>query len=329
MPTILTHVPVSGGTPNRTALEALTRARQIATENGWTCAASVVAPEASGVAESLGAYGAETVYAVSDAAFEQPLNAPVVDALEQVIREAEPEIVVFPSTEGVKDVIGALAQRLGAPALPDVSAFSATASGVSATRPVMAAKFRADVEAEAPEGAPVLVSVRAGSYTAEEASGAGAPEVIDIALATDASSLKQTLREVVSAAGGGVDLSDATVVVAAGRGVRDEAGRDLVQQLADVTGAAIGASRAVVEMGLFPPEAQIGQTGKVVAPDLYFAVGISGAIQHVAGMTGSRTIVAINKDADAPIFDVATYGIVGDLHAVLPPLIEALRDAKA
>ena len=150
-----------------------------------------------------------------------------------------------------------------------------------------------------------------------------------MALATDASSLKQTLREIVSAAGGGVDLADATVVVAAGRGVRDEAGKALVQELAEVTGAAIGASRAVVEMGLFPPEAQIGQTGKVVAPDLYFAVGISGAIQHVAGMTGSRTIVAINKDADAPIFDVATYGIVGDLHQVLPPLIQALREAKA
>ena len=328
MPTILTYVPVSGGQPNRTALEALTRAREVAAERGWTTAAAVLAPEATRAAERLGAYGAETVFAVSDAAFAQPVNALVVDALEAVVREAAPLAVVMPSTEGVKDVIGALAQRLGAPALPDVSAFDVTGAGVTATRPVMAAKFRASVEASRPEGAPVLVSVRAGSYTAEEAASGAAPEVIDVALATDPASLKQTLREVVSAAGGGVDLSDATVVVAAGRGVRDEAGRDLVQQLADVTGAAIGASRAVVEMGLFPPEAQIGQTGKVVAPDLYFAVGISGAIQHVAGMTGSRTIVAINKDADAPIFDVATYGIVGDLHAVLPPLIEALHEAK-
>ncbi len=198
---------------------------------------------------------------------------------------------------------------------------------VEAVRPVMAAKFRARVRAEKPAGAPVLVSLRAGSTTAEEAP--VAPEVIEVALADDAASLRQTLREVVKAAGGTVDLSEAQVVVAAGRGVRDESGRDLVRQLAEVTGAAIGASRAVVEMGLFPAEAQIGQTGKVVAPDLYFAVGVSGAIQHVAGMTGSRTIVAINKDADAPIFDVATYGIVGDLHEVLPPLIEALRQAKA
>ncbi|MEO0557988.1 MAG: electron transfer flavoprotein subunit alpha/FixB family protein [Bacteroidota bacterium] len=327
MPTILTTIPVSDGQPSRTALEALTRARQLATEHGWTCAAVALAPDASVVSDTLGRYGAQTVYAVSDATFAEPLNAPVVDALETVIREAGPEIVVFPSSEGVKDALGALAERLNAPALPDVASFSMSDSTVEAVRPVMAAKFRARVQAETSSDSPVLVSVRAGSYAAEESP--VTPEVIDVALATDASSLRQTLRDVVRSAGGAVDLSEAQVVVAAGRGVRDEAGKALVEELADVTGAAIGASRAVVELGLFPATAQIGQTGKVVAPDLYFAVGISGAIQHVAGMTGSRTIVAINKDADAPIFDVATYGIVGDLHQVLPPLIEAIRDAKA
>ena len=327
MSSILTYVPVADGQPSRTALEALTRARQIAAEQGWTCAAVTLAPDAAGVAEALGRYGAQTVYAVSDPSFAEPLNAPVVDALATAIAEAGPAVVVFPSSEGVKDALGALAERLGAPALPDVSAFSVDGATVEAMRPVMAAKFRARVQAETRDGAPVLVSVRAGSYTAEEAP--VTPEVIEVALATDAASLRQTLREVVRAAGGAVDLSEAQVVVAAGRGVRDAAGKALVEELAEVTGAAIGASRAVVEMGLFPATAQIGQTGKVVAPDLYFAVGISGAIQHVAGMTGSRTIVAINKDADAPIFDVATYGIVGDLHAVLPPLIAALREAKA
>ena len=118
-------------------------------------------------------------------------------------------------------------------------------------------------------------------------------------------------------------------LVAAGRGVKDERAQRLVEELADVLGAAIGASRAVVESGMFPATAQIGQTGKVVSPDLYVGVGISGAVQHVAGMVNSRTVVAINSNPDAPIFDVATYGIVGDLYAVLPPLIEEIRQRKA
>jgi electron transfer flavoprotein alpha subunit len=145
-----------------------------------------------------------------------------------------------------------------------------------------------------------------------------------VAIDFDAGAVRQSLREVVRGSAGTVDLSEARVVVAAGRGVRDEEGKRLVEDLARVTGAAIGASRAVVDMGLFPATAQVGQTGKVVSPELYFALGISGAIQHTAGMSNSRTIVAVNKDADAPIFKVATYGIVGDLHKVVPVLVREL-----
>ncbi|HEX8297591.1 MAG TPA: electron transfer flavoprotein subunit alpha/FixB family protein, partial [Rubricoccaceae bacterium] len=261
---------------------------------------------------------------------EQHLNTPVVDALAAVVERARPAVVAFPSSEGVKDVLGALAARLDAPALPDVARFDLTADGaVEALRPVMAAKFLARVRAELSpeEGAPVLVSVRSGSYQAEEAPVESRVEAVPFAF--DAGTLKQTLREVLTSAGGTVDLSEASVVVAAGRGVRDEEAKRLVEELAAVTGAAIGASRAVVETGMFPATAQIGQTGKVVSPTLYFAVGVSGAIQHVAGMANSRVIVAINKDADAPIFKSATYGLVGDLYKILPALIEELKRAKA
>jgi electron transfer flavoprotein alpha subunit len=171
----------------------------------------------------------------------------------------------------------------------------------------------------------VLVSVRSGAYEAAEAPVEA--EVVTVPFTYDEGADKTVLREVVRAAGSAVDLSEARVVVAAGRGVRDEAGKQLVEELASALGAAIGASRAVVESGLFPATAQVGQTGKVVSPELYFAIGISGAIQHVAGMTGSRVVVAINKDPEAPIFKYATYGLVGDLYKVLPPLIAALKQA--
>ena len=323
MPTILSYVAVSNGAPTRASFEVLTRCRQIAEAQGWDLAAAVLAPDAEALADEAARYGAQTVYAVSHPVFKNPLNTPVLDALATVIEQAQPAVVAFPSTEGVKDVLGALAVRTGGVAVPDVSEFDVADGGVEALRPVMAAKFLARTKAE---GEPVLVSVRSGSYVADEAPAEATVESVAFDFSED--SLQQTLREVVTAAGGAVDLSDARVVVAAGRGVKDDEGKRLVEELAEVTGAAIGASRAVVETGMFPATAQIGQTGKVVSPDVYFAVGLSGAIQHVAGMSNSRVIVAINTNPDAPIFDVATYGLVGDLYDVLPPLIEELKNAN-
>ena len=321
MPTILSFLAASNGQPTRSSLEVLTRCREIADAQGWDLAAAVLAPDADSLSNTAQRYGAQTVYAVSDAAFDTALNAPVLDALEAVIAQAQPAVVAFPSTEGVKDVLGALAVRTGGVAVADVAEFDVVEGGVEALRPVMAAKFMARTRAE---GETILVSVRSGSYVAEEAPVEGAVKSVGF----DAAETVQTLREVVTAATGGVDLNDARVVVAAGRGVKDDEAKRLVEELAEVTGAAIGASRAVVETGMFPATAQIGQTGKVVSPEVYFAVGVSGAIQHVAGMSNSRIIVAINNNPDAPIFDVATYGIVGDLYQVLPPLIAELKKAN-
>jgi electron transfer flavoprotein alpha subunit len=322
MSSILVFVSTGEGRIRRSSLEVLSHARRQASAAGLAVDALIVDPDPHAVVDGVAAYGPRRIYTVEDPVFRAPLNAPMIQALAAGCRVSEARVLAMASTEAVKDVLGALSVRLTAPALPDVSDFTVLAEGVEALRPVMASKQMARVRAE---GSPVLVSVRSGSFEAEQAP--STPEVVPVPFTFDEDSIGQSLRELVRGTGGSVDLSEARVIVAAGRGVRDEEGKRLVEELAGLFGGAIGASRAVVESGLFPATAQIGQTGKVVSPDLYFAVGVSGAIQHVAGMINSRVIVAINKDAEAPIFKVANYGLVGDLYRILPPLIAALRGA--
>lgn len=322
MSSILVFCSVQDGRIKRSSLEAMSRAREVAGGAGLSLSAVILGSDAKELASEAMSYGAQRVYAVADPVLDVHLNAPVVSALEAAVRAANPRMLVAASTESVKDILGALAVRCDAAVLPDVASFDLSGDSVSCQRPVMAAKKLAQTSTS---HSLVFVSVRSGSYEATPSPADG--EVVDVPFSFDDATLRQTLREVVTTAGDTVDLSEARVVVAAGRGVRDEEGRALIQELADITGAAIGASRAVVETGLFPATAQIGQTGKVVSPDLYFAVGISGAVQHTAGMANSRIIVAINKDPDAPIFDIATYGLVGDCFKILPLLNAALKDA--
>lgn len=323
MPHLLAYIAIQNGKIKRSSLEVLTRCRTLAHVHDGMVSAAVIHPQADTFIDTLAEHGAQKVYTISDDRFEKHLNTPLTAALHQIIEVAQPDIVAFATTEAVKDVLGALAVRAEAAVLPDVSAFELVDGGVAAVRPVMASKMLARVEAKAER---VLVSVRSGSYDVEAAPTQAKVEAVSFDF--DESTVHHRVREIVSAAGGTVDLSEARVVVAAGRGIKDEEGKRLVEELASLFDAAIGASRAVVETGMFPATTQVGQTGKVVSPDLYFAIGISGAIQHVAGMQNSRVIVAINKDADAPIFNYATYGLVGDLYKILPPLIKALRTAR-
>jgi electron transfer flavoprotein alpha subunit len=268
-------------------------------------------------------YGASKVYTIEDPIFKNHMNTPLLKGLALVAEKVQPKVFAFASTEGSKDILGALAANQNAAVIPDVSAFELTDGGISAKRPVMAAKIMANTEAK---GDKIIVSVRSGSYDATENPVSGESEIISFSM--DDGEMKSTLREIITASGDTIDLSEAEAIVAAGRGIKDEEGKKLVSELAEVLNAGIGASRALTEAGIYDPSLQIGQTGKVVSPQLYIAVGISGAIQHVAGMANSKVIVAINKDADAPIFEVADYGIVGDLYKVLPPFIEEIKKIK-
>jgi len=323
MSNLLTYISVTDGKIKRASLEVLSRCNEIAEKNGLTSAAIVISDDVTTVVEKLKAYGPSMIYTIEDPIFKNHLNTPLLKALAVAMEKIKPDVLAFASTEGSKDILGALAANMDAAALADVSEFDWSGDMMKAKRPVMASKIISAVEAK---GSPVILTVRSGSYdVVEKYSDAG---VESIPFSMDKSELKQTLKEIITASGDKIDLSEAETVIAAGRGVKDEEGRKLIDELAAVLNAGIGASRALTESGDYDPSLQIGQTGKVVSPQLYIAVGISGAIQHVAGMANSKVIVAINKDPDAAIFEIADYGLVGDLYKILPPFIEELKKIK-
>jgi len=324
MSTLLTHIAISDGKIKRSSLEVLSHLREQAEDHGHTVEAVIIDQEPSNYVDQVKNYGPAKIYTIEDPIFENHQNAPMLDALTMVMEEADPYIFAFGSTESTKDILGALAARHDAAVLSDVSEFELTDDGIKATRPVMAAKILSKTEAS---GDKILVSVRSGSYDLNESEADS--EVVNLDFSADESDIKATLGEIIGSSGDKIDLSEAEIIVSAGRGAKDEEGQELVHELADLLNAGVGASRALTEAGVMDPSLQIGQTGKVVSPQLYIAIGISGAIQHVAGMSNSKVIVAINKDPDAPIFDIADYGIVGDLYKVLPPFIEELKKIKS
>ncbi len=243
-------------------------------------------------------------------------------ALQQLIQREEPAYVVFPHTYRVRDYAPALAARFGQMLISDVTAIS---NGPVFTRQLMQGRLNGSYRG-AGEGT-CFLSVQAGAFAAEsEVAGAGTVEVFTPAIET--AQIRTLPGDPYRAAAQTVDLSSAQIIVSVGRGIKSQENLPVVQELAIALGAQIGASRPICDAGWLPMERQVGSSGQTVAPKLYIAAGISGAIQHLVGMKGSQCIVAINKDADAPIFEVADYGIVGDLMEVIPALTEAVKAAK-
>jgi electron transfer flavoprotein alpha subunit len=318
---VLAFAEQRDGSLRGVANEVVTVAAAVARELGGSVTALAVgAPGLAAEAGSLGAFGAELVR-VAEATeldgYNGDQHAPVVA---QVIREGGFSAAVFPATAQGKDLAPRVAALLDVPLAADVTDLDASGGAVTAVRPVYAGKAFARVAFAA---SPAMVSIRPNAFQPVERAAAGAVE----AFTPQVSSAGSRVVGFSASGGGQMDVAEASVVVSGGRGMKDPENWALLEELRDALGsaAALGASRAVVDAGWRPHGEQVGQTGKTVAPKLYFAVGISGAIQHLAGMRTAGTIVAVNKDPDAPIFQVADYGIVGDLFDVVPRLTEEIR----
>jgi electron transfer flavoprotein alpha subunit len=317
MSEILVLVEHSDGAVKKVTLELLTLARGLGSPSavwlGGGASAEAIA--------SLGEYGADKVYVADASDLDDFLVAPKAEALARVLADSQAAAVLIPSTAEGKEIAGRLAIKAGSGVITDAVG---VAADLSATQSVFGGSTI--VTSKVSRGTPII-TVRPNSVAPEPAPGAGTRVDVTVEISDAAKSARVTGRTVASK-GGRPELSEAAIVVSGGRGVGGAEGFGVVEALADTLGAAVGASRAATDAGWYPHQFQVGQTGKTVSPQLYIANGISGAIQHRAGMQTSKTIVVVNKDPEAPIFELADFGVVGDLFSVVPQLTEEISKRK-
>lgn len=312
---ILVLAELKDGKLRNVSYETLTAARQIA--DGGEVISCLFGSDAERHVSQLGEYGADKIYIATDEQLDRYTTDAYSQALLQVIREVQPAVVLTGHTSAGKDLMPRIAARLGAGLVSDCTNIELADGEIVFTRPIYAGKA---FQKRRMSGT-VLATIRPNNIAAEGE--AAAAEIIKMEM--ELKDLRTVVKEVVRKTASGVDLTEAKIVVSGGRGVKSEEGFQPLRELADVLGAAVGASRGACDAGYCDYAMQVGQTGKVVTPDLYIACGISGAIQHLAGMSNSKIIVAINKDPEANIFQVADYGIVGDLFEVVPRLTEEFK----
>ncbi|MCP2312283.1 electron transfer flavoprotein subunit alpha/FixB family protein [Kitasatospora paracochleata] len=319
MTEILVLVDHADGQVRKPALELLTLARRLGTPAAVVLGAG---DNAAAIAAKAAEYGAATVHTADAPEFTAQLVVPKVDALTQIAKATGAGAVLVTSSGEGKEIAARVALRLGSGLITDAVDLEAGASGPVATQSVFAASFQ--VKSTVTHGAPVI-TVKPNAVAPEPAPAAGTVQAVEVAFTGNAATVTARTPRVSS---GRPELTEAAIVVSGGRGVGAAEGFGVVEDLADALGAAVGASRAAVDAGWYPHTNQVGQTGKQVSPQLYIAAGISGAIQHRAGMQTSKTIVAVNKDPEAPIFELVDYGIVGDLFTVLPQLTGEVKARK-
>ncbi len=319
MAEVLVLVKSADGKVAKPTLEALTLARGL----GEPSAVVVGTPgTAASLVEKLGEYGAAKVYAAEADEVPDLLVTPAVSALAALVRSVSPAAVLIPSTQEGKEIAGRLAVRMDNGVLIDVVGLDADGT---ATQVVFAGSTI--VKSAVTRGIP-LVTVRPSALTPTPAPVVASVQAVALELA-DGDRLARVTDRVAEAKGARPELTEASIVVSGGRGVGSAENFTLVEELADLLGGAVGASRAATDSGFYPHKFQVGQTGKTVSPQLYVALGISGAIQHRAGMQTSKTVVVVNKDSEAPIFELADFGVVGDLFKVVPQAAEEIRKRRA
>ncbi len=317
--TVVVIAEVRGGSLRQVTLEAL-QAASIIKEDGDSTAAVLVGSQITPLAPELANYVDGQVFSVDHPDLEIYNPEAYLNVIKTVFERVTPDVVVLGHTAQGRDLAPAIAAHLGAGQISDVTAIEKNGDEVLYTRPLYAGKA---FEQKQFNGGPQVVTVRPNNIEPAQASSATA-EIVELEYAP-AGSLRSVVKDVVRKTSGKVDLTEAKIVVSGGRGVKSADGFKPLEELADVLHGAVGASRAACDAGYCDYSMQIGQTGKVVTPEIYIACGISGAIQHLAGMSQSRIIIAINKDPEAPIFKVADYGIVGDLFEVVPLLTQEFR----
>ncbi|WP_206810329.1 electron transfer flavoprotein subunit alpha/FixB family protein [Paradesulfitobacterium ferrireducens] len=311
------------GQIRKVSLELLSQGRLIADQAGENLVAVILGQNIEGLGGEVASYGADKVILVEDDKLAEYTTGAYTSVLNQLIRKDEPQAVLIGNTAVGKDLAPRLAQRLGVGMASDCTGMEYDANSfLTFKRPVYAGKAFAHIVSQA---RPIVASIRPNTFPVAAADSSRQAEVVKADTQIDPADLKAIVKEVAIAASKRPELTEANIIVSGGRGMKGPENFGILEELADVIGAAVGASRAAVDSGWREHKFQVGQTGKTVSPTLYIACGISGAIQHLAGMGSSKFIVAVNKDPEANIFNVADYGIVGDLFEVVPLLKEEFK----
>jgi electron transfer flavoprotein alpha subunit len=325
---ILVIVEQREGKLNRVSWETLTAGQALAAETGWTLEAAVVGSGVASFANEIAAKKVAKVYAIESPKLEPYTPDAFAAALKQFISSKQPRLVLMPHTYQVRDFVPKLATAMDRTAISDCIGYKKDGDKLLFTRQMFQGKLAADVSFTC--DTPWFVTFQNGAFRGDkvEAGSAAAPiETVNIEIADGV--IRNKPQEVFKEAKQAVDLTQAEIIVSVGRGIKEQKNIELAKQLAEALGGELAASRPICDSGWLPMDRQIGSSGQTVAPKLYLALGISGAIQHIVGMKGARTIIAINKDSEAPIFEIADYAVVGNLFDIVPPLIEEVKKAKA